>query len=61
MKQQTIKNLVQAYQELVQIPVKGADTARMAKALTWIESVHEDLIQEYKQQEENKQDTEEEK
>ena len=58
MTQQTINALVQAYQELIQIPVKGVDTAHMAKALTWIEAVHTDLVQELNKQE---QETEEEK
>ena len=59
MNKQTIVTLEQAYRELIEIPVKGVDTARMAKALSWIENVHTDLIQELKKQE--PMETEEEK
>lgn len=46
MNKQTVEKIALAYKELLNIPVKGTDTVRMAKALSWLESVHAELTQE---------------
>ena len=51
MNKQTVEKIALAYKELLNIPVKGTDTVRMAKALSWLESAHAELTQELKENE----------